>query len=64
MDDLEFEELITVTGGATRKIDPQTELALTKLSSDIKELGSNNTQNQNSQLTMLLAVAIASRLRR
>lgn len=62
MQDLDPEEMTAVTGGA-RRVDAQTELALTKLASDIKSLGQNNTQNQNSTLTMLLAVAIASRNR-
>jgi len=62
MQDLDSEQLTVVTGG-TRKLDAQTELALTKLASDIKDLGHNNTQNQNSTLTMLLMAALVSKQR-
>lgn len=65
MQDLDIAQLITVTGGTknvANKSDDQTELALTKLASDIKDLGRNNNQ-QNTQLTTLLAVALMSRFR-
>lgn len=66
MQDLDSDQLITATGGtktvASNKSDEQTELALTKLASDIKDLGRNNNQ-QNTQLTTLLTVAIMSRFR-
>lgn len=62
MQNLDIDQVLTVTGGAKNKSDDQTELALTKLASDIKDLGRNNNQ-PNTQLTTLLAVAIMSRFR-
>ena len=58
-------DLSNVIGGASSvsaKLDQQTELALTKLNSDLKDL-SRPQQNTNQQLTMLMAAAMMSRLR-
>lgn len=56
-------DLDHVVGGASSvsaKLDQQTELALTKLSSDLKDLA-RPQQSSNQQLTMLMAAAIMSR---
>ena len=55
-------DLSNVVGGASSKLDQQTELALTKLSSDLKDL-SRPQQNTNQQMTMLMAAAVMSRFR-
>jgi hypothetical protein len=58
-------DLSTVVGGASSvsaKLDQQTELALTKLNSDLKDLA-RPQQNTNQQLTMLMAAAMMSRFR-
>ena len=58
-------DLSTVVGGASSvsaKLDQQTELALTKLNSDLKDLATPQ-QNTNQQLTLLMAAAMMSRFR-
>ncbi|HSD88739.1 MAG TPA: hypothetical protein VLB44_14525 [Kofleriaceae bacterium] len=65
MKTIEAITLTTVTGGAatvagTKKLDDATEQALTKLSSDVKDLARGST-NPNSQLTTLMTVMMMSR---
>ena len=59
-------DLATVIGGATsigaKKLDAQTEAALTKLTTDIKELASAK-QSPTSQLMPLMALALITRNR-
>jgi len=57
--------LATVTGATAtvagpKKLDDATEQALTKLSSDVKDLA-RGTTNQSSQLTTLMTVMMMSR---
>jgi hypothetical protein len=65
MTEVEATDLENVVGGASSvsaKLDQQTELALTKLNSDLKDLA-RPQQNTNQQLTMLMTVAMMSRFR-
>jgi hypothetical protein len=64
MKDVAATDLTVVVGGATsvssRTLDQQTQLALTKLNSDIKDLASPQ-QNTNQQLLLMMTAMIASR---
>ena len=66
MKHLDLDTLVTVTGGTetvagARKLDTQTEAALTKLASDVKDLA-QPTQNQSGQLmTMMLMTRLMNR---
>ncbi len=60
-------ELMQVIGGASsvsqKKLDQATELALTKLNNDLKELAKPQ-QNQSQQvMTMMMAAMVANRMR-
>jgi hypothetical protein len=67
MTEVDPTELMQVIGGAStvsqKKLDQATELALTKLNDDLKELGKPQ-QNQSQQMmqTMMMAM-MASRMR-
>jgi hypothetical protein len=60
MKEIDTQELVQVTGGrrtaTSRRVDPQLELALTKLSSDIREIA---RPQQNTQTFALMAAAVA-----
>lgn len=69
IDQLDLSALETVTGGTqtvagAKKIDSATEQALTKLSSDIKDLAKGSTNNQQSQTTQLMTVMMMSKMMR
>lgn len=59
-------DLGRVVGGAasvsSKKLDEATELALTKLSSDLKDLAKPQ-QTSSQQMTMLMTMMLASRMR-
>lgn len=63
MQTIDNDLLTTITGGRARattdKLDTKTELALTSLTSNIKELAK---PQQNNQLTQLMTFAMMSRL--
>jgi hypothetical protein len=68
MKTIDLQTLETVTGGTqtvagSKKIDTATEQALTKLSSDIKDLAKGSTNNQ-SQTTQLMTVMMMSKMMR
>lgn len=64
MTHLDLDTLVTVTGGTatvagSRGLDTQTEAALTKLASDVKDLAK---APQSSQLNQLMTVMMMSRM--
>ena len=68
MKTIDTQTLATVTGGTQtvagpKKLDTATEQALTKLSSDIKDLAKGSTNNQ-SQTTQLMTVMMMSKMMR
>ena len=68
MKTIDLQTLETVTGGTrtvsgASKLDSATEQALTKLSSDIKDLAKGSTNNQ-SQTTQLMTVMMMSKMMR
>ena len=69
MKTIDLRTLQTVTGGTQtvaggRKIDTATEQALTKLSTDIKDLAKGNTNNQSQQMTQLMTVMMMAKMSR
>ena len=68
MKTIDIQALETVTGGTqtvagSKKLDTATEQALTKLSSDVKDLAKGGTNNQ-SQTTQLLTVMMMAKMAR
>ena len=64
MTNLDLDTLVTVTGGTAtvagaKQLDTQTEAALTKLASDVKDLGKAPA---NSQMNQLMTVMMMSRM--
>ena len=61
---VDLDNLVTVTGGTqtvagARKLDTQTEAALTKLASDVKDLAKTPA---NSQMNQLMTMMVMSRM--
>jgi hypothetical protein len=60
-------ELSRVIGGASsvsqQKLDQQTELALTKLNSDLKDLARPQPNQSQQTMTMMMMAMMASRMR-
>jgi hypothetical protein len=61
--------LETVTGGTQtvsgrKKLDTATEQALTKLSTDIKDLAKGSTNNQSQQMTQMMTVMMMAKMSR
>jgi hypothetical protein len=66
MTKLELDLLVTVTGGTAtvagaKQLDTQTEAALTKLASDVKDLGKAPANSQMNQLMTLMMSKMMSR---
>jgi hypothetical protein len=61
--------LETVTGGTqtvsgAKKLDTATEQALTKLSTDIKDLAKGSTNTQSQQMTQMMTVMMMAKMSR
>lgn len=67
MKEFDPDELLRVIGGASsvsqKKLDQQTELALTKLSSDLKDLAKPQQTQSQQTMTMMMMAMMASRMR-
>jgi hypothetical protein len=66
MKTIDLDTLVTVAGGAetvagARKLDTQTEAALTKLASDVKDLAQPAQNQANQLMTMMLMSRLMSR---
>jgi hypothetical protein len=66
MKTIDLTTLVTVTGGAetvagSRTLDTQTEAALTKLASDVKDLAKPADNQTNQLMTMMLMSRLMSR---
>lgn len=66
MKTIDLATLVTVTGGAetvagSRTVDAQTEAALTKLASDVKDPAQPPTNSSNQLMTMMLMSRLMNR---
>ena len=67
MKEVDQDELMRVIGGASsvsqKKLDQATELALTKLNSDLKDLAQPQQNQSQQMMTMMMTAMLASRMR-